>query len=749
MRNRLIYAAVGLVGVLLIGLAVASATVWRADPVLRATARADQAIVVTEPGVLEMAGDPVTVTATVPAGDHVVLAVGRDTDVQGWVGTDPHQSVSGLAGWHSLALAAPAVTPLPSGSATPAATAPATASAAATAPASPQPSPTTSAAAAAGPSAGSASPVPDAASSDMWVTSAQGAGSASLTWQAQPGRWSLLVVGSTASGAGVPPALSFAWPRTVTTPYLVPGTVAGGLLLLVALYLFWRDLRRRPDAGWTAVATGAIPLVTAGSESGMTRRQLREMAELARTGQLPLVGSPAGAAPSEAVPTGVAAAVAEPAEAVAEPAAAVASGQPSQPTAQVPAHPAPSDETAVPPAHRVPRPVPGSDEPSAPSAHGDARSATASDEATGPDVTAVPAPDQAGRRLGWRRAAGPGPAPTSPAGPALPPTPQLAAWTPRAADEAVRPGSRPAAPGRPTGEPDRPAPHAAAPGRSPDEQAHARSGPDAPHRSAHEQARPGSGQAAPDRSPMPGGRRARRQAAEAGTTGSIEVVAPGPGSAEPTPSQPPTAPARSSGAVPAPGVSADPATRSGRRALRPAWMPASPVTAPVPPAVPGAAPTATAADARPVLPAASPGSAAPRTGPAPAAGSRPTRTGSGAHQASAMPAGPRVPSAAAAAAPPTGAPAATPTSSTHGGGTQPAWLSRVAARWEQEDAAAEAGETAGPRPSSPALDSPRPATAAQGEPPAPADTQPGEPSRADAWRRAWGLPPLENPEEDR
>ena len=97
MRNRLIYAALGIVGVLLIGLAIASATVWRADSVLRASATADQAIVVTDPGVLEMAGDPVTVTATVPTGDRVVLAIGRDTDVDGWVGTADHQRSQFLA----------------------------------------------------------------------------------------------------------------------------------------------------------------------------------------------------------------------------------------------------------------------------------------------------------------------------------------------------------------------------------------------------------------------------------------------------------------------------------------------------------------------------------------------------------------------------------------------------------------------------------------------------------------------------
>ena len=106
-------------------------------------------------------------------------------------------------------------------------------------------------------------------------------------------------------------------------------------------------------------------------------------------------------------------------------------------------------------------------------------------------------------------------------------------------------------------------------------------------------------------------------------------------------------------------------------------------------------------------------------------------------------------------------------------GGQPAWLSRVAARWEQEDAAAEAEDAAVAQPES-RMDEPRPAgrTAApwQGAPvsssaepavsssaeqeaqaqeEAPAAPAQPESSRADAWRRAWGLPPLDVEEDDR
>ena len=116
MLKRLIIAAIGVVGLVVIGLGIASATVWRADDVLVATTSGGPHTLVTEPGVLELGGDPVTVKVTVPDDGNVVLAVGRDTDVAGWVGTDAHGTVTGLSDWHALAVddvAAPAPTPAP------------------------------------------------------------------------------------------------------------------------------------------------------------------------------------------------------------------------------------------------------------------------------------------------------------------------------------------------------------------------------------------------------------------------------------------------------------------------------------------------------------------------------------------------------------------------------------------------------------------------------------------------------------
>jgi hypothetical protein len=271
-------AAIGVVGLVVIGLGIASATVWRADDVLVATTTGSSHTLVTDPGVLELGGDPVTATVTVPDGGPVVLAIGRDTDVAGWVGTDAHDQITGLSGWHTLAVeqvAAPEPT-APADGATPAPSEPAT--------------------------------VADPTGSDLWVVEETGGGSAQLEWPAQEGRWSLIAV-STGEAA---PTLSLAWPRTVTTPWLWPCVVAGALLVLLAGWLLLRDVRRRraglDEPTWHDVSTGMTPVVSVpvgavDEVPVLTRRQLREAqqarAARPRTGAVPKV-APQAADPATA-----------------------------------------------------------------------------------------------------------------------------------------------------------------------------------------------------------------------------------------------------------------------------------------------------------------------------------------------------------------------------------------------------------------------------------------------------------------
>ncbi|MDQ0371706.1 hypothetical protein [Cellulomonas humilata] len=296
MLKRLTTAAVGVVGLVVIGLGIASATVWRADDVLVATTSGGAHTLVTDPGVLELGGDPVTVKVSVPDGGNVVLAVGRDTDVAGWVGTDAHGQVTGLSAWHTLAVddvAAPAPTAEPTDAAT------------AAAPAEPVPTPTPTDGATDGPATAA-----DPTGSDLWVAQETGTGSAELVWPAQEGRWSLLAV-STGESA---PTLSLAWPRVVTTPWLWPCVAVGTLLVLLSVWLLLREVRRRraglDEPRWHPVTTGATPAVVVSGDIDaipvLTRRQMREAAQAhaskPRSAPVPQVPAPATAPVSAPAP---------------------------------------------------------------------------------------------------------------------------------------------------------------------------------------------------------------------------------------------------------------------------------------------------------------------------------------------------------------------------------------------------------------------------------------------------------------
>lgn len=299
MLKRLITAAVGVVGLVVVGLGVASATVWRADDVLVAAATGDAAVVITEPGVLELGGDPATVTVTAPDEAPLVVAVGRDSDVVGWVGDDAHTTVTGLSDWHTLAVEeVAAVAPEPDATedaaADPAAETP-PADAAAEDPAAD--------ADAGSDDAGAVQPVTvaDPTGSDLWVAEATGNGSVELEWPAQEGRWSLVAVSTT----GTAPTVQLAWPRTVTTPWLWPCVVVGGLLVLGALVVALRGIRRRraPEPAWTPVTTGSIPVVGATPSRPLTRRELREAAARGESAA-PTAPDAPPAAPTQAAAVG-------------------------------------------------------------------------------------------------------------------------------------------------------------------------------------------------------------------------------------------------------------------------------------------------------------------------------------------------------------------------------------------------------------------------------------------------------------
>ena len=219
MLKRLITAAVGVVGLVVIGLGVASATVWRADDVLVADdVRRTRTPWSTDPGVLELGGDPVTVTVT-RAGRRPRSSwrsVATPTSPAGWAPTRTDRS-PGCTSWHELAVDDVEDT-RPSPRRRPRTRRP-----------PPPPRRRRDPRADRAPRPTRRRPRPTRPGRTCGSPRRRATGRPTLVWPQQEGRWSLIAV-STGESA---PTLSMAWPRVVTTPWLWPCVVVGGLLLVL------------------------------------------------------------------------------------------------------------------------------------------------------------------------------------------------------------------------------------------------------------------------------------------------------------------------------------------------------------------------------------------------------------------------------------------------------------------------------------------------------------------------------------
>lgn len=295
MVGRITVVAIGAAGVVVAGLSVASATLWRPDDVLRASVTTDSPYVVTAAGVVEMGGQPTTVTVTTADGQKapLVVAVGRDTDVVGWVGDDPHETVSGMSGWSTLRIVSPtAGTTEPTD-------APAEGDPAQGEPAQDE----------------AASEYQSPAGSDMWLAEATGEGRAELkNWapgSQYPGRWSVLVANPTEAQATV----ELAWPRKVSTPWLVPGLILG---LGAVGWAAYTELRRRGILTFRRKAGPDADTRTDGADgpsAPRSRREVRAAQAADQSGPVPVVdggsdptvepspwGTAAFTAPADAAP---------------------------------------------------------------------------------------------------------------------------------------------------------------------------------------------------------------------------------------------------------------------------------------------------------------------------------------------------------------------------------------------------------------------------------------------------------------
>lgn len=252
-KPRVLSIVLIVLGLLAVILAVASATIWRPSQTAVATLRpaATTAYVVTGDGVLNMVDSTVTITAKAKdANSTVTLALARSEDAQAWLANDPYTEVTGLSSWESLS--GRTITERCNVKATATPTAKATGTAAATAKATA----TASAKATATSTAkATATPTPDAKGcikavaskaslngSDMWVTSKTGKGSVSFTYD--PSSSNYVVLAAT-DGKQPAPTFSLSWKRSVSTPWLIPGLIVGGLLVAGGVFIFMLDIQMR------------------------------------------------------------------------------------------------------------------------------------------------------------------------------------------------------------------------------------------------------------------------------------------------------------------------------------------------------------------------------------------------------------------------------------------------------------------------------------------------------------------------
>lgn len=263
MSRRRLPLLLAVLGVVIIAAAIVAASVVRSSDTatLRLAERPEMPVVVTEPGVLDAVDPRVTVRATAEDDEPVVLAVGRTSEVEAWLGDAEHVRVTGLSSWEELTVEVVTGTAEPTAEPTEAAE-----------------EPTEAAPPDADPSA-----LPDPAGSDLWVAETVDIGTAELTWTDTPGRWSLVAA---TDGTGPAPEVELEWGRQVSTPWLVPGIIVGAIVLVAGATMLVLDAlarreQRRRDEARSRGADESRPTVsvtdTDPDGERLTRRQIREM----------------------------------------------------------------------------------------------------------------------------------------------------------------------------------------------------------------------------------------------------------------------------------------------------------------------------------------------------------------------------------------------------------------------------------------------------------------------------------------
>ncbi len=211
MRARLLRASwptvavLAVLGVIAAGVGVGLRTIWlpSSSYVATATIPPNTPAVVTAPGVLEMMPGPVQVTAKGSPDATLLIARGREADVQAWVQGSQVATITGLAAPNTLSVATEKANQV----------------------------------------------LPDPATSDLWVDSVTGKEVANYTYRQTAGRYLLLL--GTVGGPGAPATVTLTWPQAIVTPWSWPLIGIGSVLLLaalvVAIVVFGRARRKAAE----------------------------------------------------------------------------------------------------------------------------------------------------------------------------------------------------------------------------------------------------------------------------------------------------------------------------------------------------------------------------------------------------------------------------------------------------------------------------------------------------------------------
>ena len=213
-------------------------TIWAPGSKVTASAAAhDAAFIQTDPGVIDLVGPEVTITAEAEGDADVTLAFGLSGDVAAWSDGLNVATVTGLQDWDNLDVAT-GDDPEASPSASPSDSAD---------PSTPAADPSTPAEGEEGEQTEEVDPnVAKLADSDMWIMTEQGSGKISVSYRvADAGAISLIAT----SSDGHAPKLTLEWDRSLSNSYAMPIIVIGVLVALIGILLLVLDIQqRRRDA---------------------------------------------------------------------------------------------------------------------------------------------------------------------------------------------------------------------------------------------------------------------------------------------------------------------------------------------------------------------------------------------------------------------------------------------------------------------------------------------------------------------